>query len=239
MEGLVNKLKLKEDNFVKVRGLINDLISKLEADALEEADSKSFCDTEIGKAVNNRDEQNLKIETSSANIAKNQVKQQELKSEIAELSKEIAELHLGLREASELRENEKAANEKTIAMATDGKEAVSSAIEVLEHFYGSGSMLQLRYKPPKSDRDGNTVGDLAPNTSSLDSDYEGNKSAGKGIVGMLNVILSDFERTVSTTQEQESKAAKDYEKYKSDGEMSDAKDAEIQAQDDKADAVNL
>merc|ERR1719316_2387358 len=43
-------LQMKEDHFVKVRGMIKDMISKLEADAAAEGDQKAWCDTEMEKA---------------------------------------------------------------------------------------------------------------------------------------------------------------------------------------------
>merc|ERR1719265_2508741 len=47
---------MKEDHFVKVRGMIKDMIAKLEADAASEGDQKAWCDTEMEKATSSRDE---------------------------------------------------------------------------------------------------------------------------------------------------------------------------------------
>merc|ERR1719335_2148944 len=42
-------IRMKEDHFVKVRGMIKDLVAKLEADAAAEADQKAWCDDEMEK----------------------------------------------------------------------------------------------------------------------------------------------------------------------------------------------
>jgi len=238
------KVEMQEDHFVKVRALINDLISKLEAEAVSEADSKSFCDTEMGKEIQDRDTEKLNMEDQQSTIASKQSKMAQLQQEIADLSKEIAALQKDLAEITELRQNEKDENDKTRKEAGEGKIAVKQAIAVLEAYYSPGASLAQVRGP---DRDGNYMSDMAPETS-FSGDYSGKQDASKGILGLLNVILSDFERTDSTVEQQEADAVTKYNAYKSttegsiitkgtgvstkqgevsvlDGEMLDAKDA--------------
>merc|ERR1719160_2202672 len=49
-------IQMKEDHFVKVRGMIKDMVAKLEADAAAEGDQKAWCDSEMEKATSKRDE---------------------------------------------------------------------------------------------------------------------------------------------------------------------------------------
>merc|ERR1719171_3322395 len=145
-----------------------------------------------------------------------------LTSEIAELEKEIAGLYKALNEATELRNSEKAENEKTVADATAGLNAVKAAIKVLEDFYSPKLIqksMKTSYKPPKGDADGNTVGDLAPDTGfSNDEDYEGNQDAASGILGLMAVIESDFEGTIKATKSAEKEAAKEFDTFNKDTE---------------------
>jgi len=218
LSGLVAKASLESDHFVKVRGLIKDLIDKLEADAEAEAEQKSFCDIEMKKAIGTRDEQSIEVEAETAIIAAKTAEKRQLEDEIKELSKELAELRKALKEATELRATERAANEKTLSMAREGHDAVEMALQVLNEFYGN-AFLQATYVPPKSDRDGNTVGDLAPKTS-FDGDYKGNQGASKGITGMLEVIITDFERTIDTVGDEEEHAAGEFEDFETDSKES-------------------
>merc|ERR1712232_1419725 len=156
----------------------------------------------MAKAVSARDEQQVEIETQVATISEKKTEIATLRGEIEQLTGEIAELHKALNEATELRAEEKAANEKTITMSEGGKEAVEPAISILKDFYDGAAFLQNGYTPPNSDRDGNTVGDLAPKTS-FDGDYKGKQGASKGIIGMMEVILSDFERTIESVTDEE------------------------------------
>merc|ERR1719181_2502708 len=64
------KARVQIDHFVKVRGLIKDFIAKLEADAEAEAETKSFCDKEMSKAIATRDAEQAKIETYAADISR-------------------------------------------------------------------------------------------------------------------------------------------------------------------------
>lgn len=142
-----------------------------------------------------------------------------MRGEIEQLTEEIAELHKSLNEATELRAEEKAGNDKTLTMSEGGKEAVESAISILKDFYESAAFLQNGYTPPNSDRAGNTVGDLAPKTS-FDSDYKGKQGASKGILGMMEVILSDFKRTIDTVTTEEGDAVKAFDKFETDTKAS-------------------
>merc|ERR1719453_325903 len=238
LSALAVRVKVQEDHFVKVRQLIQDLIDKLEADAKAEAAQKSFCDKGMAKAINDRDEANAKIEAADALITTETARKNLLEDEINRLNKEIAELKKALLEATELRAEEKAENEKTIAMAQEGAQYTKIALEILTKFYESAKLLQMKkYVPPNSDREGNTVGDLAPEVFS--GKYHGAQAEGGGIIGILEVILSDFDRTVEKTKEYEAEAQEAFEQFEADTnkdiEKKDnrIKDAEIELADAK------
>merc|ERR1711904_212981 len=137
LQALMLKINLGvgKDHFVKVRGLIKDLIAKLEADAESEATQKAFCDENMKKATTDRDEAIGEVETQTANIDEAKSKIAQLTEEIEILGTEIADLRKGLFEATELRSEEKADNKKTIGDSEGGLEAVKQAIAVLKDFY--------------------------------------------------------------------------------------------------------
>merc|ERR1719331_3100282 len=207
LSALALKVDVSEDHFVKVRSLIKDLIAKLKPEWRAEAEQKGICDTGMMKAVNKRDKANSQIEVANAKITTLTAKKNALEDEIDTLNGEIAELKKALLEATELRAEDKAENEKTISMSEDGAESVKLALGLLKDFYNNAFVQTGKYVPPNSDRDGNTVGDLAPEV--FDNKYGGAQAESKGIVGILEVILSDFERTQKKgeSDEKESKEA--------------------------------
>jgi len=195
------RMKVSEDHFVKVRGLIKDLISKLKQDAKEEAAQKSFCDKNMRSALKSRDTANANLEGANAKHASFTAEHEDLTSTKESLMDQIAELKKALLEATELRKEDHEANMESIDVATTGSDSVKRAVAVLDKYYGF-----LQYKPPMSDRDGNTVDDLA--TYAPTEKYDGAQAESKGIIGILEVIKSDFDRTIQVTTDEE-KASKD------------------------------
>merc|ERR1719311_1723215 len=210
-------IRLKEDHFVKVRGMIKDLIAKLEADASAEADQKAWCDAEMEKSTSKRDENIGAMEGDLAAKSTAEAKIAKLEEEIATLMSEVAELTKALNEATQLRGEEKAENTKTLADANAGLAGVTKAMKILKDFYDN-ALIQTKteYKPPKGDASGNTVGDLAPD--SFSGDFSGNQDAATGIIGQLDVIKSDFEGTIDATKTAESDAESEFQDYKTETE---------------------
>merc|ERR1719316_1984301 len=110
---------------------------------------------------------------------------------IETLIKEQADLTEAMKEATAQREKENTKNTATIADAKAGAEAVGQALTVLKEFYSSQALLL---------QEGKQVPEMAA--------YKGNQSGKGGVVGMLEVIESDFLRLESdtTTAEEENAA---------------------------------
>jgi len=247
------KVRLMADHFVKVRAIIKDLVAKLEDDAESEATQKGFCDTNMAAAIADRDTGNAQIEEAMATISKITAEKEQLNQEIQDLKKAIADNLKALNEATELRNSEKADNEATIETADEGKTAVELAINILKEFYDNAFIQTGKYVPPNADRSGKTVADRAPEVFS--GDYRGSQGASKGILGLLDVILSDFERTVDTTTDAEDTAQSSFNAFESDtktdnddkedeidtkeGRISDIEDELVETEEDKEDASTL
>merc|ERR1719305_1342583 len=210
-------IRMKEDHFVKVRGMIKDMIAKLEADAAAEGDQKAWCDSEMEKATSKRDENIGSMEGDLASKTKAEATIAQLQEEIQTLLEEISELNKSLNEATQLRAKENAENTKTLSDANAGLAGVTKAMKILKDFYDN-ALIQTRtsYKPPKGDASGMTVGDLAPD--SFSGDFSGNQDAATGIIGQLDVIKSDFEGTIDATKTAESDAESEFQDYKTETE---------------------
>jgi len=220
-------LQMKEDHFVKVRGMIKDMVAKLEADAAAEGDQKAWCDSEMEKATSKRDENigNIEGDTAAKSVADSNIVK--LKEEIGQLQKEIAESAQALNEATELRNKEKAENTKALSDATQGLEGTKKAMKILKDFYDN-AFIQTSSKTPADEDKLN--GDVAKLDSdmSLVSVSQPNTGAASGIIGQLDVIKSDFEAAIDSTKAAEEAAETEYTDYKSetDGEV-DEKEASI------------
>jgi hypothetical protein len=109
------------DHFVKVRGIIKDLVARLEAEKVAEASQKSFCDVEMAEVLENRDKFKLEMEEKAALIQQKTSFIAATNQEIAVLSQEIADLSKALNEASQLRQKEIYENEFDAQSMSDTK----------------------------------------------------------------------------------------------------------------------
>jgi len=246
------KVALKKDHFTNIRALIKDLITKLRADAAAEATTKAFCDQNMFAAITDRDQSAADLETQEGIISTKSTLAAVKAAEVKKLANEIAELNKGLLEAKDLRDSEKAANNAAIQEAKAGSKAVASALAALNAFYNP-VLLQDDYTPPNADRSGKTVGDQAP--ESFSGTTTGSQASGQGIIGILEVIKGDFDRTDATVTKEELEAFTEYEAFRkkssadiatkttSKGTAKVAKDTalglKVAAENDKDDAQNL
>merc|ERR1719271_1864518 len=201
-------MKAAADPFVKVKKLIQDLIEKLVTEAAEQATKKGWCDTETGKSTSTRDSNMNKVMTLDANLKGLEATKDQLNEEIATLTTEIAELNDALTKTTQDRTDEKANNMDTLDKAREGLAAVKDAYDVLASFYkgaakGKVSLLQVRASPVDED---------APD-SGMGGAYKGNQAKAGGILAMLEVIISDFERTIKVTTKSEKEAQREFVKF--------------------------
>merc|ERR1719230_605900 len=199
-------MKVAADPFVKVKKLIQELIEKMVTEAADEATQKGFCDTELGKARSSRDTEHTKVNKINANVEALEAARDQLEDEIATLTKELAELNTALTETTELRAKEKEENLDTLTKAGEGLDAVTEAIGILQNFYkgaAKGKVL-LQVSP---------VDENAASQGTADGAYQGNQAASGGIIGFMNVIKSDFERTIKTVKADEYEASRSFAEF--------------------------
>jgi len=188
------------DRFVKVRALIKDLMARLESDAANEKTRKQFCDQEMTGAIGRRDSASKDFEQAESSIAQLSASKANKQQTIAEQSEDKALNEAAKTKAIAQRNAEQDGNDRTLLDAKAGKAAVEQAIQILQTYYGS-SFLHVAYTPyvaPDSDREGKTVSDRQPEIWS--GNYDGQKKSSKGIIGLLEVILADFDRTIAATE---------------------------------------
>mmetsp|Transcript_126636 Transcript_126636/g.343777 ORF Transcript_126636/g.343777 Transcript_126636/m.343777 type:complete len:262 (+) Transcript_126636:2-787(+) len=184
-------------------------------EANEEAEHKGWCDTELSTNEQTRKTKTQAVETLHAEIDQLQTSTAKLSEEIAEHTKAVAELQKAMAEATELRKTEKEKNEETIKDAQEAQTAVAQALVVLKEFYAKAAEATalLQQQPPPI----------------FEKAYTGMGGEAGGVVGMLEVIESDFARLEAETKASEASAQKEYDMFMTDSKVDkEAKTTDIE-----------
>merc|ERR1719282_2031906 len=123
------------DPFGKVKGLISDLIERLEADAEADATHKAYCDKELAETKEKQADKTEEIKKLSTKIDGMGARSSQLKGEVAALQKALAELAAAQREMDRLRREENAAYRQAKRDLEQGIEGVKIALKVLRDYY--------------------------------------------------------------------------------------------------------
>jgi hypothetical protein len=169
--------------------MIKDLIVKLMEQANAEADHNAFCSTELATNKQTRENKAAKAEDLAATADKLTADIALLAEEITKLADDIANIVAEQAEATKLRSDEKAVNAQTVADAKDGQVAVERAIKILREFYAKAE------------------------SSFVQEPYKGMQDVKGGVLGLLEVCLSDFARLETETSMAEEEAQSSYEKF--------------------------
>merc|ERR1719386_423974 len=135
-----------KDPMDQVKGLLTDLIAKLEKEAKEAADLHEFCQAEKKKTTAALDKKNTEIEKLETRIEKASTTKQEQEELIAANSEEIATIEKANAEATKLRNEQ---HENFVKIDTDftgAAEAVDDAIDALKEYYGDTALVQTGSK---------------------------------------------------------------------------------------------
>lgn len=204
-------LRAADDPFNKVKKMIQDLIVRLQQEANQEAEHKGWCDTELSTNKQTREEKTSSVENLHATIDSLKATIAKLSEDVSTLNKQVSEIDAAVQEATSQRADEKKTNEETIADAQAAQTALAQAMQVLKDFYakaGQATSLLQKQQPE------------APEI--FDAAYKGMQSENGGIMGMLEVIESDFARLETETKAAESTAQHQHDKFLSDSAVDKA-----------------
>jgi len=203
--------RVTADPFKKVKKMIKDLIVKLIEEAGGEAEQKGWCDKEMGTNKKTRESKTQEVEMLYARIDELEASVAQLTEQVSELTTSLAELDAAVAKATDIRNAERAKNTQVIKEAKQAQEAVDKALAVLNEFYAKAadatSFLQARSREPE------IFGD---------EPYKGMGGESGGVVGMIEVIQSDFARLETETSAAEEAAAKEFADFSKDSKIDKA-----------------
>jgi len=168
------------DPFAKVKGLISDMIAKLEEAAGADATEKAFCDKELAETTAKKEEKTAEIEKLTTKIDQASAASAKLKEEVAALQKALADLAASQQEMDKLRQDENTLYTKNKSEMEEGLQGVKLALKILSDYY------------------------------STDAAHEAAQGAGSSIIGLLEVAESDLSKTLAEIIATEEMAANTY-----------------------------
>merc|ERR1719298_355129 len=186
---------LGADPFAKIKGLISEMIEKLEEEAAKEAAHKAFCDKEMKETKAKKEDKETDLDDLTTKIDKATAKIAKLTEEIATLEEELGAIAKAQQEADKIRAEEKAAWAEAKADYESGIEGVGMALKVLRDYYAEKE------------------------ESLVQTTHDKATGAASGIIGMLEVIESDFTKSLAEGTAKEAMAVEEYEKLTQDNKI--------------------
>jgi len=172
----------KADAFAKVKDLISQLITKLEEDAAADATHKAYCDKELKETTEKKAEKTAEVEKLTTKVDQMTTKSAQLKEEVAALQKTLASVAASKAEMDKIRASEKELYTQSKADLEQGLEGVKLALKILSEYYAK------------------------------DTAHEAATGEGTSIIGLLEVVESDFAKNLAEIEAAEESAAADYDK---------------------------
>jgi len=151
------------DVFAKIKDMVSDMIAKLEEEQAAAAELKAWCDKEIAEATAKKEDATADVEKLNTKLEADSAHSAKLKEEVATLQKELADLAARTQEMDNIRAEEKAVYEKNRPEMEAGLKGVKLALKILNEYYA------------KSDKS-----------------HSSSSGGASGIVGLLEVVESDF-----------------------------------------------
>jgi len=181
------------DPFDKVKSLLDAMLTKLLDEAESEATKKAYCDKELAESQANKENKETDVEELTTKIDLMTASSKKLKEEVANLGKELATLYQTQGEMDKLRAEERGIYEKNKPVMEQGLEGIKTALRVLRDYYAID-----------------------------DKSHHAKEGAGGGVIGMLEVVESDFTKNIAEMTSAEETAESEYEDVTKENEIDKA-----------------
>jgi len=179
-----------KDVFGKIKGLITDMIAKLEEEAAADAEHDAYCQKEMKETETKKADKEAEVKKLTTKIDQQTADSAQLKEEVAELQATVAALQKSEAEGAKLRAEEKAAYTKNKAELEQGVEGVKKALKVLTDYYAKA-----------------------------DKAHGASSGSSEGIIGLLEVCESDFSKELAEVVSTEESAAAAFETQSKENEL--------------------
>jgi len=171
-----------QDPFAKIKSMIGQMIENLESDAASSASQKAYCDKELSEANAKKADQETTIAKLTTSIDQMTARSANLKEQVATLQKELADSAKARASWDKFRQEENAAYTANKAEMEQGLTGIKTALKVLRDYYAKG-----------------------------DAAHGSAQGSADGIIGLLEVVESDFSKGLAEMNAIEQNAQATYD----------------------------
>merc|ERR1719183_298778 len=173
------------------------MIDKLLDEAAADASHKAYCDKETSESNAKKEDLEAEIAKLTSRIDSKSARSAQLKNEVSDLQNQLAELARSQAEMDKIRGEEKAVYDSENKEMEEGVEGIRLALKVLKEYYAS------------------------------DKSHAAAEGASTGIIGLLEVVESDFSKTLAEINSSEDAAVAEYDKTTKENEINSSEDAAV------------
>lgn len=213
---LASQQGVSADPMAKVKKTIEGVIEKLLTEAAEEAEHKEWCEKEMKKSEEQKQQHETDIKELQSQISEMEAQAQQLKDEMEQLTKDITEMEWFAQEAKAMRGEEHDEALIQIKEYSDAQSLIQNAVTVLQEFYSKqnqeGKPAELVFMQVSDTPQPSPIMDGRPPAPDVfEGDYNADDTAAKGVISLLETALADFQKMQSEAEMSERTAARDYD----------------------------
>jgi len=203
-----------EDVFSRIKGLIKDLIAKLEQEAKNAASEKAYCDEQMTETNVKKSDLEDALAKIKAQLDQKSATFADVQDDLAEAQQELATLAKEQKELDKIRDDEHSAFIEAKTDLENGLEGVRKALQLLRDYYNEDK------------EDGASEPSEAPvflqsarQPAPPDVTHAKSGGAAGGIMEILEMTESDFAAGLAKAQTEESDSQREYDEATKENEV--------------------
>merc|ERR1719313_622651 len=213
LQKLAQEISTYDGPFDKIKQMIQKMIFRLMSEQKDEDDHKNWCDMEMEKSTDSKDDKEEKVTMLKKKVAEHNAAIMKLTKQITENNDKAAQITKHMEEETTLRNENHAEIMATIKDSQDAHAAVNQALQVLKDFYKQSGMIAS--EPWEFMQVSGRRGiELPKSPATWDSSYTGvadPKNGADGVLALLDGVLQKFSAMEADAKVQDGTDQKNYE----------------------------
>jgi len=215
LEFITLALAGKKIGFEKVLKMVDDMVSELKQEQLDDDTKKNYCNKQFDLSDDKKKELEQNVEDLETSMTEAEDGISTMVSEIKTLKDNTKKLDKSVAEASEGRKEEHEDFTNLMASDSAAKEILKFAINRLNKFYNP-KLYKAPAKTELAQVHAHGVAAPPPPPATFGGEYEKKGEQSNGIMAMINLLVKDLDKEMTEAETSEEDSQKDYEQLMQD-----------------------